>query len=115
MRLLLSLLFIGTSEKFNGKQKELLLSLAGEISSHVNVSDLAKCLEISLDDVKFNATDTIRDKICTLFLLWVSANGVGDSMAKLLTRLGEQLNNPSIDNIVKKYHDGKSNHDNALQ
>ena len=104
-------MLLGTSANpKNDKHKGLLLSLAGEISSHVNVSDVAKCLEISLDGVKFNASDTNRDKICALFLLWMSANRAEDSMAKLLTRLGEQLNNASIDNITKKYHDGKSNH-----
>ena len=84
-----------------------MLSLADEISGHVNVSDLARCLEISLDDVKLNASDTDRDKICTLFLLWMSANPAEGSMAKLLIHLGEKLNNPSID-IIKKYHEGRS-------
>lgn len=88
------------------KQKEL-LSLASEISGHVTVSDLAKCLEISLDDVKFNAHDTDRDKICTLFLLWISANHAEGSMAKLLTHL-EKLNNASIHDVIKKYCEGKS-------
>jgi hypothetical protein len=79
-----------------------LLPLAGEISSHVSVSDLAKCLKISLDDVTFNASDTDRDKIYTLFMLWMSANRTEDSMAKLLTHL-EQLNNACIDKIIKEY------------
>ena len=87
--------------------KQELLSLASKISSHVSVSDLARCLEISLDDVKLNANDTDRDKVCTLFLLWMSANRVEDSMAKLLAHL-EQLNNDSIDNVIKKYREGKS-------
>ena len=108
-------IYIGISESaspknsLSGKQNGSLLSLAGEISSHVNVSDLAKCLEISLDDAKFNASDTKRDKIFTLFLLWQSANSAlpENSMATLLTRLREQLKNVPV-NIIKKY--GKSNH-----
>lgn len=78
------------------------------MSSHINASDLARCLKISLDDIKFNASETNRDKICAIFLLWMSANRAEDSMARLLTRLGEQLNNASIHNIIKKYCDGKS-------
>ena len=87
-------------------KQEKLFSLAGEISGHVSVSDLARCLEISLDNV--NAS-TDRDKICTIFLLWMSANRAEDSMATLLTHL-EQLNNASVDNVIKKYRDseGKS-------
>jgi hypothetical protein len=84
--------------------KQELLSLAGEISSHISVSDLARYLEISLDDVTFSASDTDRDKICTLFLLWMSVNRAEGSTGKLLTHL-EQLNNASIDNIIKKYRE----------
>ena len=43
-----------------------------------------------------------------LFMLWQSMNSAGDSMAKLLTHLREQLKDASVDNIIKKY--GKSNH-----
>ena len=61
-----------------------------------------------MDDAKFNTSDTKRDKIFMLFMLWQSANSAGDSMAKLLTHLREQLKDASVDNIIKKY--GKSNH-----
>ena len=99
-------MYAGTSNSASCKQNEL-LSLAGEVSSHVSVSDLARCLEISLDDVKFNASDTDRNKICTLFLLWMSANHAEGSVATLLTHL-EKLNNASIHDIIKKYCEGKS-------
>ena len=97
----------GTSNSATGCKQEL-LSLAGEISGHVSISDLAsyRCLGISLDDVNLNASDTDRDKIYTLFSLWMSANPAEGSMAKLLTHL-EKLNNASIDNIIKKYREGK--------
>ena len=100
-------MYAGTSNSASCKQNEL-LSLAGEVSSHVSVSDLARCLEISLDNV--NAS-TDRDKIYTMFLLWMSANHAAakNSMATLLTLL-ERLNNASVDNVIKKYRDseGKS-------
>lgn len=87
------------------KEKELLLSLASEISGHVNVSDLVECLEISLPDgIKSEAN---RDKIYELFLLWMSTRSA--SVPKLLTRLDEHLTKTSIINtIIKKYHAGKS-------
>ena len=97
-------LHTGTSNSATCSKQEL-LSLAGEISDHVSVSGLAKCLD--LDDVKLNPSDTDRDKICTLFLLWMSANHAEGSVAKLLTHL-EKLNNASIDNIIKKYREGKA-------
>ena len=87
------------------KEKELLLSFASEISDHVNVSDLVECLGISLPDgIKSEAN---RDKIYTLFLLWMSTRSA--SVPKLLTYLDEQLSKASIINtIIKKYHAGKS-------
>lgn len=77
------------------------------MSSHISVSDLAKILEISLDDVKFSASDTNRDKVYELLMLWMSAHTTSaeNSMAKLLTHLGERWNNASL---IKKYRDGKS-------
>ena len=88
------------------KEKELLLSLASEISSHVNVSDLGECLEISLPDAI--ESEVNRDKIYKLFLLWMSTSQSA-SVPKLLTRLDEQLSKASIINtIIKKYHAGKS-------
>ena len=88
------------------KEKELLLSLASEISSHVNASDLVECLEISLP-VGIES-ETNRDKIYKLFLLWMSTTESA-SVPKLLTRLDEQLSKASITNtIIKKYRAGKS-------
>ena len=100
-------LIIGTSaspDSENSIQEPELLSLAGEISSHVDLSDLADCLPgVSLDDTIFNTNDTTRDKIFKLFMLWKSvANRAEDSMAKLLSYL-QQLNNSSINAIIKKY------------
>lgn len=99
---------LGTSafEASESCTQELLLSVASAVSSLVDLSDLAKCLGISLNDT--DEGDTVRDKALKLFLLWQSTNCGTNSKAKFFTCL-QQLNNASINEIlIKKYHAGWS-------
>ena len=83
--------------------QENFLSIASAISSHVatDLSDLAKCLGVSLDNK--DESDTKAEQIVKLFLLWQSMNRVEASKAKLLICL-QQLNDASINEILKKYY-----------
>lgn len=83
--------------------QEDLLAVASEISAiAVDLSKLATCLEVPQDPTSENGTK--RDKIVNLFLMWQTQNHPNSSNSKAnLQRCLQQLDNPSIDGILRKF------------
>lgn len=81
--------------------QEDLLAIASEISTKaVDLSDLAACLEVPPDQTDESGTE--RDKIVKLLLKWQTQNQTNSSKIDLQKCL-RQLNNPSIDELLKKF------------
>ena len=78
--------------------QELILSIAGAISKvDIDTSHLATCLKVSQEN-----TSMKKDQILSLLLSWQSQQGPSCTKTNLFQCL-RQLNNPPIDEILKKY------------